>query len=415
MPIGQVLRFLAVAGAALAAAIPAVRAQDIVTTGNCSPVITNISGAVNVNVTCIDADSNKPKFRVTYYRVGGLALSFLLDGLLTPEWAERLGGQQAIVRNAVSEEARTFLDQFATPIEGSSLFGDIGLKDGEYYGSLADYAKSVDPAVKFRDGNEGQFPDLDPKRWRAYYGGGRVDQIFVPDIEAARILFETPGWPENYGMLYGGTDGEYPPTVEDGKMMPAPLLWRWLTQADLDGFEDGYERYVRAVLEKIVPTAGGTPIDVGGNETVDEILASRMSGDLYDGIDSIRYLAREGLPDNFMLVRGWIGQHYGWAFTSTPRDFQLLIAVFENVSDGPIELGDFTLRQIDAMTLRQNAETDAELATSLPERKRVYPPGVLKPKEKVVVPVRIELPQAEVYNDPARDLRGSARAGRRVL
>lgn len=90
-------------------------AQNI-THGNCSPVVTGVNG--DVSIVCNFPDSDAPKFRISYYRVGGVALSFLLDGRLSPEWADRLGGQQAIIDNAVAEEARAFLDRFATEVGG---------------------------------------------------------------------------------------------------------------------------------------------------------------------------------------------------------------------------------------------------------------------------------------------------------
>jgi hypothetical protein len=394
------------------ASVPA----QIVTHGNCSPVVTDVNG--DVSIVCYATDPNAPKFRISYYRVGGVALSFLLDGLLSPEWSARLGGQQAIVDNAVAEEARAFLDQFATEIGGSNLTGVVGsaADDGpNYEASFADYAKQVDPSIETFSTDGGTIPDLDPSRWRAYYGYGRGGQIYVPDVAAARTLFKGPEWPAGYNVIYRGPYSDEPPSLDGETLSGGPFLWRWLRRDDLDGFEAAYRQYAESVVGKAFPSGGAGVFDVGPSTSVGDIVDSGRSGAIRDGIDSIRYLGREGLPDRFMMVEGWFGLHYGWRFTSTPRDFQLLIAVVENIAERPIEIGSFTLRETTAMTLRHNEESNLALGAAEAVAKRVYPLGVLKPGEKIVLPVRIELPQSDIYGEIGKKLRTAARRGERVI
>ena len=400
--------FVCIAG--FFAAAPA-SAQPVSTTGDCSPIISDVNG--NVSIVCNLAGPAGPQFRVSYYRVSGLGLSFLLDGKLSAEWAERLGGQHAIVPNAVSKEARRFIDRFSTPIRGSVLYGYAGSNE-DIDERLADYAKEVDPTVEITTGDLGSHADLDPDKWRAYYGDGRNGRLFIPDTAAAQTLFASADWPVGYNALYGmgGTgDSALEP---DGTLRPAPLMWRWLTQADLDGFDAGYDDYVRRVLAQVYPSAGGTPIDVSGDEAPAEVLNSRRSQDLMKGIDSIRYLAREGLPARFLMIEGFLGGHYGWSFTSTPRDFQMLVAVMENTGQQAIDIGEFALRETQAMTLRTAAESASLLDNSQERRQTVFPIGVLQPGEKILIPVRIELAQSELYVDRQEELDDNAFNGRRT-
>ena len=147
------------AGSMLAAG-PAARADTIKTTGDCSPVVQNVGG--DVSITCYVGQSKAPKFRIAYYRVGGVGLAFMLDGLLSPEWAKRLGGQQAIVDNAVAKEARRFLDRFATPVGGNYIYGQVSFEGGDFSGDFADYARKVDPSVEVMQTDGGPMPKLDP-------------------------------------------------------------------------------------------------------------------------------------------------------------------------------------------------------------------------------------------------------------
>lgn len=380
------------------------------TSGDCSPIISDVTG--NVSIECNLAGPTGPQFRVSYYRVSGIGLSFLLDGKLSAEWAERLGGQHAIVPNAVSKEARRFIDRFSTPIRGSVLYGQAGTKE-EISGRLADYAKEIDPSVEVSEGDLGTYAELDPDKWRAYYGGGRANALFIPDVEAARTLFATGDWPGNYGALYG-TRGNTSALEPDDTLRPPPLMWRWLTQDDLDNFDAGYADYVQRVLAQAFPTAGGTPLDLRGDETPQEVMDSFNSQELMKGIDSVRYLAREGLPERFLMVEGQLGAHYGWAFNATPRDFQMLVAVMENTGEQAIDIGDFTLRETQAMTLRTAAESGSLLDASQSRSQPVFPIGVLQPGEKILIPVRIELAQSDFYGDRQEELDDNAFDGRRT-
>jgi hypothetical protein len=370
-------------------------AQQITTAGDCSSVIQQVGG--NVTVNCYLDAAARPKFRVTYYRLGGIGQSFLINGKLSPEWERHLGGQQAIVDNPVYDELRRLTERFGTDIGGSDLSGKVAFVDGgEYYESFGAYARSVDPGIRTMQTDGGEMPLLDgASGWRAFAPG----ELFIPDLAAADTLFNSPGWPDAYALLWGYS-GRPVAWVEPGRVLSAPTLWRYLTPADLDGYEARYEQYV------------GRAVDIAEDATSRESLQDRIGAGRYanpgaggasvtdfDTLEAVRYLTRNGMPEKFMLVEGTPGVHYGWQFSAWTRGADLLIAILENVGERAIDVGAFRIDATDAMTIRSHEETDRLLDAAEPAERRLWPPGILRPGEKLVIPVRIELPLHDQFYD----------------
>lgn len=374
---------------ALIVAPVCLQAQEVTTYGDCSPVVQNVGG--DVTVVCYKDQSQKPKFRVVYYRLGGVGQSFLLNGKLSPEWERYLGGQQAIVNNAVHKEIRFLTDRFGQRIGGNNLYGNVAFEGGDYGVGLADYAKQVDANIKVFQGDAGDIPDLKANEgWRVFDEG----QLFVPDIEAAETLFLKGGFPKGYHAFWGTSTGPSE-WVEDGVTLTAPTLWRPLTLSDLDRYEERYATYLGRALD-ISRDAGnqselqqraerGLFANAGAGYSIDYKIEHQR-------LEALRYLSRNGLPEGFAVVRGEPGAHYGWAFSVNTRSADLLVAVLENVGDQVMDVGAFTIAQTDSLTLRRHDETQALLSKAEPVDQRLWPPGVLAPGEKLVIPVRIEMP-----------------------
>ncbi|MCC0029276.1 MAG: hypothetical protein H6891_02990 [Brucellaceae bacterium] len=92
----------------------------------------------------------------------------------------------------------------------------------------------------------------------------------------------------------------------------------------------------------------------------------------------------------------------------------MLVAVMENTGSQAIDIGEFALRETQAMTLRTAAESASLLDNSQERRQTVFPIGVLQPGEKILIPVRIELAQSELYVDAQEELDDTAFNGRRT-
>lgn len=375
--------------AALTALPFAAHAQDITTYGDCSPVIQDVGG--DVTVVCYKDRDQKPRFRVVYYRLGGIGQSFLINGKLSPEWEKYLGGQQAIVNNAVHSEIRNLTDKFGQEIGGSYLSGNVGFEGGDFSMGLADYAQEVNADIKVFQSDAGAMPDLKANEgWRVFGPG----ELFVPDLDAARSLFQQYAIPAGYQTFWGTSSGPAQ-WVEPGSKMTAPTLWRSLTLADLEDYETRYDAYL------------GRALDISNDARSTSDLRQRSERGLFanagagysagrriqhTSLDALRYLARNGLPDNYAIVMGEPGIHYGWSFTANTRSADLLVAVLENVGDTPMDVGAFSIAETNQMTLRRHDDTQALLAAARPVEKRLWPPGMLAPGEKLVIPVRIEMP-----------------------
>ena len=381
---------------ALCALPHAAAAQEVTTYGNCSPVIQNVGG--DVTVICYKDKDQKPKFRVVYYRLGGIGQSFLINGKLSPDWEKYLGGQQAIVNNAIHQEIRKITDKYGQQIGGSQLFGKVGFEGGDFGMSLADYAQKVDAGIKVFEGDAGSFPDLNAADGWKVFGPG---QLFVPDLDAAASLFQKYQIPAGYQAYWGGafTAASW---VEPGAKMTAPTLWRSLTLADLDGYEARYDAYLGRALDVSDDARNASELA----QRAERGLFANAGAGYYSGVkiehqtlDALRYLARNGLPEHYALVTGEPGVHYGWSFTATTRSADLLVAVLENVGDTAMDVGAFSIAETNEMTLRQHDETQALLAAARPVDKRLWPPGILAPGEKLVIPVRIEMPLLPEFFD----------------
>jgi hypothetical protein len=375
------------------------QAQQITTAGDCSAVIQQVGG--NVTVNCYRDAGGGPKFRVTYYRLGGIGQSFLINGKLSPEWERHLGGQQAIVDNPVHDELRRLTERFGTEIGGPNLSGRVAFVDGgDFYGSLGAYARSVDPGIETMQTDGGEMPVLDgTSGWRAF----APDELFIPDLAAADTLFNTRGWPDSYTLFWGywGTPVEW---VEPGRVLSVPTLWRYLTPADLEGYETRYAQYLARGTE----FADGNQADPNvGGPSVPE----------FPALEAVRYLTRNGMPEKFMVVEGSRASHSGWQFTASTRGADLLIAILENVGERAIDVGAFRIDATDAMTIRTFEETSRLLDAAEPAERRLWPPGVLRPGEKLVIPVRIELPIIDQFYDwviaSYRDIHAPGEAVRR--
>ncbi|MEP2096124.1 MAG: hypothetical protein ABJI95_22220 [Paracoccaceae bacterium] len=359
-------------------------------------MVQNVGG--DVTVVCYRDSDQKPKFRVVYYRLGGIGQSFLINGKLSPEWEKYLGGQQAIVNNPIHEEIRILTDRFGQEIWGSDLWGKVGFEGGDFGMSLADYARQVDAGIAVSHGDAGAIPNLKPAEGWKVFGQGR---LFVPDLKAADSLFLREALPADYEAFWGNSS-EAMKWVKPGHQMTAPTLWRSLNLADLDNYEARYDAYLGRALD-----ISNDAKDMSGLRQRSERGQFANTGAGYDAgrriehrtLEALRYVARNGLPENYALVTGEPGVHYGWSFTAHTRSADLLIAVLENVGDQPMDVGEFTVVETGEMTLRQHADTQALLEVAAPVEKLLWPPGVLAPGEKLIIPVRIEMPLMPEYFD----------------
>jgi hypothetical protein len=79
--------------------------------------------------------------------------------------------------------------------------------------------------------------------------------------------------------------------------------------------------------------------------------------------------------------------------TAEPPPLQIRVVVLENINDAAIELGQFHFRMLDTgrgiLTVRTRAENETLLASMNADSEVWYKPRVLKPGEKIIVPLEL--------------------------
>jgi hypothetical protein len=111
------------------------------------------------------------------------------------------------------------------------------------------------------------------------------------------------------------------------------------------------------------------------------------------------YITRNNLPPDFGYLETSIrtGSGGGCDFEVAPIErtvvkapyLAMWIAVFENTGDKPLNVGNFTLRENPSDRLR-TPEDDAKAINNTPAKQvALYPLGLLKPTEKIIVPLQL--------------------------
>ncbi|MGI0016240.1 MAG: hypothetical protein ACREBU_22700, partial [Nitrososphaera sp.] len=355
---------VAVIGAVAVIVVAFIQRDGPVITERQSPVQVNPEIQVNPQIVvnpqiqlAPHSGQSTPPFRVIYYRMSGVAPNFLINGLLAPEWEKALGGPQNIVPNAVFAEAKSFLDRFSEDFLGGAFYGDyppLG-RGPRWY--INDYARQLTGEPVYDSGR------LTSDRWKAYLAAQAYSYLFIPDIEAAQEVLGSLKWPSGFEIYYP----EYGKYHIEKNAYPTPTVWRYLRRSDLTDYYKNIRRYRTLVKQRVSDLAIRQVLHSGLPDYI------RNEGHLRDRsnriVESLLHLTRRSLPEGFMIVEGNPAMHGGWSFESQVRNFELEVAVFESISNEPIELGDFEYLELIADDLRYTEETDSALATASRRRR----------------------------------------------
>ena len=110
----------------------------------------------------------------------------------------------------------------------------------------------------------------------------------------------------------------------------------------------------------------------------------------------IEYASRNGAPPNFLRLMVFFDECAEDIVVKLDApDLQLLVVVLENITDKPVALGDFHFRMIEPAAGEASMRTPQDNASLLASRdsksESWYSSRVLKPGEKVAVPVQLSL------------------------
>jgi hypothetical protein len=169
------------------------------------------------------------------------------------------------------------------------------------------------------------------------------------------------------------------------------------------------------------------PLSFGSSITVSRYLARadidtmrRADPDMFKYRNNLQFYAdvcRAGLPEHLLPVTVMFDECGG----STEVDIetpllQMRILVLENITNKPVELGQFHFRLVNpgrgVLAVRTRAENERLLASAAADSQSWYQPHVLKPGEKVIVPLELLL-KPDSSNRPEASV-ASTRATRRA-
>jgi hypothetical protein len=276
--------------------------------------------------------------RVSYYSIGGHALDFLIRGQLDKKWEATLGGQSYIVPNETFYYLKGLVERFSVPF------------DRVFFTTDPDFGSPDEASASQYQGKP------------LFIGGWRVlfFESALRDIDVHSLLDSSSAW--NIQLTDHPLLPVKPFLYRDSALSSDPTafyFWRFLERGDLD----------------------------------------RLVGKLFPNDARMRFykhITREFFPPDFGIISlqySDCGQTAALDLTS--RYPRLLVAVMENLSTAPLRIGAAVTRKVKVERMRTGSEDDQLLNDARTQRKNLFPPQLLGPKEKVLIPLRLSM----VYDD----------------
>jgi hypothetical protein len=388
------------AGAAGVGAQPAVTVQ-----GDCN--ITQIAvGSANARMElpgtiCFARDKPDKVLRVMYYWLDPISASFLIGRRIDPSLQRLLGQTPITLPTAALADATDLVNRFGSAVDDNpSLLG----------GTLSVSVQAGQKSARLKKQAAEKIPKSFTRGLKIY---DALDAISIPDVEAYQALASPDRWPARYAALFCAKGKES--SWNEDSIRDSLVLWRFAKREDIAD----YAGKVRAIMTMF--RAGGlkpVPADaIRYGEFVSEL--GREKGAVEEpqdiaraevvnkDVEAMLYVTRDAWPDDFLLIMGTDHEGCGafFSFDAVPREFFLQVAVLENTSTTtPIPLSAIRVQQAGNTALR-TPEADGEWK----EDALAFPPGILRPGERLVIPMRIDFRQpkfdkqklAERY-EPAR-------------
>jgi hypothetical protein len=288
---------------------------------------------LTANPVIIKLNPGDAPFRVSYITLEGPAIDLFLRGQIEKGWDQRLGGKPYIVSNGVFQTLQYLSKHYSTKLELGEETDTTIETTGE---------PQQDPRLKRKLEGSLSFVGSEGDSITTYASENDLRAIF--DAQQHWTAGIGPGEPDN--------------------ILSTLYFWRFGKPDDLEKFR--------------LQESGVIPRNIS--------------------IDFYKYITRNSMPADFFLVaieiEGGCGDESAF-IKLVPRKLKLRVAVLENVTTEPIQIGKFSIREFKEETLRTRAEGDAALSALSPESQELFPPKILAPNEKLVIP--LEMPMA--YDD----------------
>ncbi len=333
----------------------------------------------------------QPTVRVTYFKLSDAAPDLLVNGFLTGKWAEAIGRAPPIANNSVLKTAKQVLQRFRFEQEG-----DLFQQEGSTL--KLDSVEHVDTFIS-------ALAPEQRKRFKNYkagvYMGGLRGSLALHDANAFRQYLLTEHMPSGYRYRF------IQPAHLDSSFA-WPQIWRSLTADDLDN----YDKHHRDLASQFAQSdeEGGPTESFSRSAAIQAGIPPYKSEERLVG--ALKWLTRNGVPEQFMIVKGVLGAHGGISLHASVRSLTIEVAVIENISTFPITMTDLTYRSWGDDTLRSSRVTDEKLSVT-PLRTEPISGGVatLKSGEKFVIPLRVSFTSQPEDGDEGAQLPGYVNQG----
>jgi hypothetical protein len=316
-----------------------------------------LRGSVN-NVQIVLSVSLPPIKRTFVVLTGHMIDDFVRDKRLPTEFEKSLSGNVIFVDTPASRELGLLMDKFSDRIKDPN---SLKLYSEEVDSEKQD-AQTRQREAALKKIEKDQLKRLTEGRILPAAGG----QQHIVDFDVEKLpasFFATSPW--SVSILGTEISGNRGTKARDATRFEIPLamvqLRKFVTNADLD------------VLRP-------------AQHPDDQV------------IRFLQYVSRNGMPPNFLLLSAGPGCGEDPYVIIDPPKLQLLVGVLENVTEKPVQLGEFHFRlaaPAGGEYLVRTTQQNAKLLTASDSKSETwYRPRVLRPGEKLAMPVELTLSYA---------------------
>jgi len=278
-----------------------------------------------------------PPFRVTYFLLERQAIDFFLQGKMDKRWEEKLAGQPFIVPNSVYQSLGRLVKNFSESYrQAQPIFAFYKENNG----------------VK----NEPQSAATDQPLIGSYFvGSSKGDVVFLPDKIVPNLLETIRDSSREWKVFLD------PARTES---LPYPLVFRrYINRNDLDWFaNEPVARFYSFITRDYMPPDFG-------------YIQLRLFGLCTDD------------PPWYAFAR-YVG-----------RIVRLRIALVENISDAPIKLGEVGFKEDNTERIHSREAAKSQFENGDLRHEPLFPMEMLKPGEKVAIPIEMQLAKNPETND----------------
>ena len=376
----RLLHCLIVLASIVAFLDPKLAAAANVLVGNCNQVNQNIevSGQATLIIEndCYADDPSK-SFRVRYFWVDSLSLSFLMAGYADEELQVIAGKSPRIWHGGIYPLLDDIFKRFGErPGPGSNFF---------YSGYSSAFLSKEGRVEDYNFRRFDELPESVRRSLRIYTG---IQPILWPDIEAFREFFETPAWPSRYKMSYGtGSAINYQELSEiasrtsraDDVVANCTMIHDLVTRDEFNRFPVD----VRKMADVIEGNDVLQPMEPNLSNL--NKMGSPVS---FRSFAAMKYFGSHNWPRDYLVrhgsyIRENCGMSAGLGISVYPREMFVLVAVVE-ATGRRLELDGFGYVVDRASGLRNNIS-----ATEAKREEFAFP--ALNRGDSIIVPLRLEL------------------------